>query len=117
MIMPIVACQGPEVKQFIKTNLSEDLHKKRQISLANGVLGVLSSQSLKQADIGRGLAQVKGLFPKHAIKQVDRMLSNKDIHSHKEQIHLARLLLGNRKRITVAMDWTVFSKDAQMTIT
>ncbi len=117
MIMPIVACQDSEVKQFIENNLSEDLYKKRQASLANGILGVLTSQSLKPADIGRGLAQAKGLLPKHAIKQTDRLLSNKGINSQEEQSHLARLLLGNRKRITVAMDWTVFAKDRQMTIT
>ncbi len=83
----------------------------------NGILGVLTSQSLKPADIGRGLAQAKGLLPKHAVKQTDSLLPNKGINSQEEQSHLARLLLGNRKRITVAMDWTVFAKDGQMTIT
>lgn len=117
MIKTIVPCQALEVKQFVSENLAEDLHKKRQSSLADGVLGVLTNQSLKPAEIGRGLAQAKGLLPKHAIKQVNRLLANDAINSSEQQSHLARLLIGHRKRIVVAMDWTVFAKDSQMTIT
>lgn len=117
MIKAIVPNQALEVKQFIQANLADDLHQKRQASLADGVLGVLTSQSLKPADIGRGLAEAKGLLPKHTVKQVDRLLSNKAIDSTIQQSYLTRLLIQNRQRIVVAMDWTVFAKDQHMTIT
>jgi hypothetical protein len=47
--------------------------------LANATLGVVSSASLAVNTIGQGLALARGRLPKHAIKQVDRMLSNPGI--------------------------------------
>ena len=68
---------------FIQTYLdgifSEDLHPKRVKSLTNGTLGVMTSASLAVSIIGQSLAQARGLLSKHAIKQVDRPLSNQGI--------------------------------------
>src|ERR1019366_5733082 len=58
---------------------AEDLHAKRVMSLANGALGVMTGASLAVSMIGQSLAQARGLLSKHAIKQVDRLLSNQGI--------------------------------------
>ncbi len=56
-----------------------DLHAERIASLAGATLGVMHAASLAVAMIGQALAQARGLVTKHAIKQVDRMLSNNGI--------------------------------------
>ena len=67
------------VHEFLKRVLIDDLHAKRILSLANGTLGVMTGASLAVSLIGQALAQARGLFAKHAIKQVDRLLSNAGI--------------------------------------
>src|SRR5450759_3039916 len=62
--------------KFLNTLFSEDVHAKRIYSLANATLGVISSASLAVNTIGQGLALARGRLTKHAIKQVDRLLSN-----------------------------------------
>lgn len=54
----------------------EEIHAKRVGSLIDGVDGVLHAASLGVRAIGQGLAAAQGLAPRHAIKQVDRLLSN-----------------------------------------
>src|SRR6476660_7820228 len=65
-----------DVRAFLDSVLDEDIHTKRVDSLANATLGVMTGASLAVAMIGKSLAQARGLLPKHAIKQVDRLLSN-----------------------------------------
>jgi hypothetical protein len=65
--------------KFLNTLFSEDVHAKRIYSLANSTLGVISSASLAVNTIGQGLALARGRLTKHAIKQVDRLLSNQGI--------------------------------------
>src|ERR1700741_2480907 len=65
--------------RFLSELFGEDVHAKRVSSLANATLGVISSNSLAVNTIGQGLALARGRLPKHAIKQVDRMLSNPGI--------------------------------------
>src|ERR1039458_1762480 len=62
--------------KFLNTLFSEDVHAKRVYSLANATLGAISSASLAVNTIGQGLALARGRLTKHAIKQVDRLLSN-----------------------------------------
>lgn len=64
------------VEEIIANIFDDSMHQKRQESLANAALGVISSASLIVHRIGLGLANTKKLFGKHAIKQVDRLLSN-----------------------------------------
>ncbi|MBK6528861.1 MAG: hypothetical protein IPF99_04565 [Deltaproteobacteria bacterium] len=64
------------VHQFVEDLLGEDLHAKRVLSLANGVVGVLHGATLAIHAIGQGLATATGATAKHAVKQIDRMLSN-----------------------------------------
>jgi hypothetical protein len=64
------------VYRFVEQLVGEDLHAKRVLSLANGVVGVMHAAALAIHFIGQGLALAEGTDPKHAIKQVDRLLSN-----------------------------------------
>ena len=51
------------------------MHAKRVYSLANATMGVMSSPSLAIHAMGQGLTQARGKLTKHAVKQVDRLLS------------------------------------------
>ena len=67
------------VTQLTQNIFGRTQHAKRIQSLAGAALGVLSSASLIIHRIGQGLAKENDLIPKHAIKQVDRLLSNKKL--------------------------------------
>ena len=69
------------VLQFVDQLVGEDLHAKRVLSLSNGVVGVLHAAALAVHFIGEGLSAAMGTDPKHAVKQVDRLLSNSAISS------------------------------------
>src|SRR3984957_9658750 len=85
-------------------------------SRANGALGVMTSASLAVSIIGHSLAQGRGLIDKHAIKQVDRLLSNRGIVVWEMFAPWVREVVGPRKEIVVAMDWTDFDADDQTTL-
>ena len=67
------------VRKYLDGIFAEDVHAKRVMSLANGAVGVMTGASLAVSIIGQSLAQARGLLSKHAIKQVDRLLSNQGI--------------------------------------
>jgi len=93
-----------------------DMHAKRIASLANATLGVVKTGSLAVSMIGHGLALARGLTSKHAIKQVDRLLSNEGIDIDAALCHWVRYVVGPRTSINVAMDWTEFDADGQATL-
>ena len=93
-----------------------DWHAKRVLSLANATLGVMTGASLAIHTIGHSLAQARGLLDKHAVKQVDRLLSNQGIDVWRAFEYWVPQVVGERKEILVAMDWTEFDKDGQSTI-
>jgi len=105
-----------DVHQFVGGLFAGDLHAKRVQSLANATLGVITSASLAVSMIGQGLALARGLSTKHAIKQVDRLLSNDGIDVDAALRHWVRYLVGARTSINVALDWTDFDADGQATI-
>src|SRR4051794_21762185 len=92
--------QFKDVRSFLDSILSEDTHAKRVDSLANAALGVMTGASLAVAMIGKSLAQARGLLTKHAVKQVDRLLSNPRI----EAVFASWVpeMVGPRKDIVVA---------------
>jgi hypothetical protein len=104
------------VHRFLKTLFAGDLHAKRVLSLAGATLGVVESASLAVAMIGQGLALARGRLTKHAIKQVDRLLSNPGIDVDALLVHWVPYVVGSRSSITVAMDWTDFNADGQTTL-
>jgi hypothetical protein len=104
------------VEQFLGGVFGKDLHAKRVQSLAGATLGVMRSCSLAVSLIGQGLALARGLKTKHAVKQVDRLLSNPGIDVDTLLPHWVRHVIGQRPAITVAMDWTEFAADGQATL-
>jgi len=104
------------VHNYLDRIFAEDLHAKRVQSLANGTLGVMTSASLAVSIIGQALAQARGLLSKHAIKQVDRLLSNRGIVVWEMFAPWVREVVGQRKTLVVAMDWTDFDADDQTTL-
>jgi hypothetical protein len=66
--------------------------------------------------IGQVLAQARGLVTKHAIKQVDRLLSNSGINVWESFARWMPHLVRSRNDIVVAMDWTDFDGDCQATL-
>ena len=68
-----------EIRGFIGGLYGPDLHAKRIDALAGATLGVMTGASLAVAMIGQALAQARGLVTKHAVKQVDRLMSNAGI--------------------------------------
>jgi hypothetical protein len=104
------------VRDFLNRIFDESLHAKRIESLSNGALGVMTSASLAVSIIGHSLAQARGLIDKHAIKQVDRLLSNRGIVVWEMFAPWVREVVGPRKEIVVAMDWTDFDADGQTTL-
>ena len=101
---------------FLSNLFRNDVHAKRVYSLANATLGVISSASLAVNTIGHGLALARGKHTKHAIKQVDRLLSNAGINVDELAPRWVAHVVGPRRNIVVAMDWTDFDPDDQSTI-
>src|SRR3954463_14121128 len=109
--------QFQDVRAFLDSILDEDIHTKRVDSLANATLGVMTGTSLGVAIIGKSLAQARGLLPKHAIKQVDRLLSNAKLAAWDAFATWVPEMVGSRTDIVVAMDWTDCEADGQATLT
>jgi len=105
-----------KIKSFLGSIFENDMHAKRVESLANATFGIVKSTSLAVHLIGQGLAQAKGLSTKHAIKQVDRLLSNPAIEINKCFYYWIKEVIGDSKEIKVIMDWTNFGKDKQTTL-
>jgi hypothetical protein len=111
-----VCCNFQDTRKFLDDLFKDDLHAKRVDSLANATLGVMTSASLAVSMIGQALAQARGLSTKHAVKQVDRLLSNHGIVVWETFAHWVPQVGGARTAIVVAMDWTDFDADGQATL-
>src|SRR3569832_2900594 len=107
--------QFQDIRAFLDSILDEDIHTKRVDSLANATLGVMTGASLGVAVIGKALAQARGLLPKHAVKQVDRLLSNPRIEAWDVFANWVPEMVGPRQEIVVAKDWTDIDADGQAT--
>ena len=105
-----------QVHRGLTSLFDGDMHAKRVLSLADATLGVIRTASLAVNTIGQGLALARDLVTKHAIKQVDRLLSNEDIDVDAALRHWVPYVMGPRTSINVAMDWTEFDADRQATI-
>ena len=104
------------VGRLVDNIFGDSEHGKRKQSLANAALGVISSASLIVHRVGLGLAAAQDLLGKHAVKQVDRLLSNDKLVVWDCFAHYVPYVIGARKEIIVAMDWTDFDADKQATI-
>lgn len=104
------------VSCFVTDLFLDELHLKRIESLAGATTGVLHSPSLAVHAIGRGLALAKGLNVKHAVKQVDRLLSNSKLDVWRLFSTWVPFVLGQRTQAVVALDWTDFDSDDHTTL-
>src|ERR1700722_18386703 len=104
------------IRDYLRAIFAGDVHSKRIVSLAGATLGVMTSASLAVSVIGHALAQARCRLTKHAIKQVDRLLSNQGIVVWDMFAPWVSEVVGQRKAIIVAMDWTDFDADDQTTL-
>ena len=108
--------QHSDIHEFLSSLFEDDVHAKRVYSLSNATLGVMHSASLAVHAIGQGLAHAQGLIPKHAVKQVDRLLSNRGIDVWEYFAYWVPYVVGQRREVVVALDWTMFCKDDQASV-
>ncbi len=106
-----------EICNFIQDNFYKKMHAKRIESIENAVLGLMANGKTTIANIGKGYAKLNQSKPKHAIKQIDRLLSNEKLNIDLAQQIITQLVVAKRQEILVAMDWTNFTKDDQITLT
>lgn len=104
------------ITQLVSSIFADDLHAKRVASLAGAAVGVLEGAALGIHAIGRALAIAEGLKGKHAVKQVDRMLSNQGIDVWRLFGSWVPFVVADRPEIITALDWTDFDADNQSTI-
>jgi hypothetical protein len=104
------------VAHFTQELLGDTLHERRVDSIALAVTGVLHAANLAIHAIGRGLAASRGMDAKHGTKQVDRLLSNTGVELWRLFDSWVPFVVGVRKEIVVALDWTEFDADDQATI-
>lgn len=105
-----------ECLNFVTRVFGDELHQKRKGSLADAALGMIQSGSSLLHLMGSGLASAKGLVKKHATKQIDRLLSNPGIDIWDIARSWVPYVIGERKAITVILDWTSFADDDQWTL-
>src|SRR6202045_3724970 len=116
MVVRKGATEFKYTQKFLDALFGENLHAKRVLSLRNATVGVMTSASLAVSTIGHGLALARGGLSKHAIKQVDRLLSNPGIDVKELFMLWVPSMIGSRKNVEIAMDWTDFDADNQTTI-
>jgi len=104
------------ITKLVSTIFADDLHAKRVASLAGAAVGVLEGAALGIHAIGKALAMAEGLKPKHAVKQVDRLLSNEGVPVWDLFASWVPFVVAGRAEIVTALDWTEFDADNQSTI-
>ncbi len=102
--------------QRIDDIFGQDMYTKRVLSLANATQGVIESGSLAIHAIGNGLSVTRNVNRKHAVKQVDRLLTNAKLNLSNMFHDWVPYVVTERKEIVVSMDWTEFDTDDQSTI-
>lgn len=108
--------RGLDVEGFIEQIYKGEEHEKRVKALAHAALGVISNGSLIVHRIGQGMARAFGLLDKHAIKQVDRLLSNDKVSLDFFFERWVKYIVGSRPEIKVVLDWTDFAKEGHKTL-
>ncbi len=102
-----------QLADFLDDIFSGAIHAQRVESLIDGVDGVLHAASAGVRAIGYGLAAAQGLAPRHAVKQVDRLLSNPKLSLESLLACWVRFVVGERSEIVVNFDWTEFEASDQ----
>ncbi|RKH19212.1 hypothetical protein D7Y13_37560 [Corallococcus praedator] len=113
-----VAIDEEQGRAFLTEVFEDDLHVKRILSLAHATLGAVQATSLSVAAIGKAMAWARSedVTSKHAVKQVDRLLSNGGFNVWKLFAAWVPFVLAERTEAIIALDWTDFEKDDQETL-
>ena len=82
----------------------QGFHQKRQRTLALLVAALTTVGKVGVASLGRALPS--RVAPKHRIKQVDRFLGNQGVHVPDWCESLTQAVIGQRKAVCIAVDWT-----------
>lgn len=105
-----------KVADTLEKIFEDDLHARRVLSVANGVVGVLDAGVLSIHAIGRGYAHATGKSDKHGVKQTDRLLSNAGVDLWALFKPWSEFVVAARKELVVALDWTEFDADDHATL-
>jgi predicted nucleotidyltransferase len=92
------------VEAFISKVFDNTQHSKKVKSIANAALGVIVSAPIFAHRISRGLAKTLNLSNKHAVKQVDRLLSNKKLKLEDTDKSMVSFIVGDRKEVKITME-------------
>lgn len=114
--MPKLPIDEGRVHAWLTELFEDDLHARRVLAMSHVTLGVIHAASLGIHAIGRALADARGTLSKHAVKQVDRFLSNEGISVSQLAAQWVPYVLGERSEALVSLDWTEFAKDGQTTL-
>ena len=105
------------VHEFLNRVFADDLHAKRVLSLANGALGVMTGAALAVSLVGQALATGARI-----VRQVGDQ-TGRPVAQQRRRVFLGtcsrrglREVVGERREIVVAMDWTDFDADNQSTL-
>ena len=99
------------VQRIVEGAFRRWLHPKQVISLFMITYGIIWSDRLGVAAVGTAMARrAFGTTPKHGIKQVDRCLSNEKLKLPTLFGGYVPFVVGQRRSITVTMDWNEFDK-------
>lgn len=111
-----VGLNAASIERFLEQVLEVDWHVATLRSVSLGTLGVLHAVSLCIHVIGRAAAWARDKDPKHAVKQIDRLLSNENVTIAAFARAWVRFVVGPRSEVAVALDWTEFDDDGHSTI-
>jgi Transposase DDE domain len=114
--MAQVGLNAASIERYLSEVLDVDWHVATLRSVSLGTLGVLHSVSLCIHVIGRAAAWARDKDPKHAVKQIDRLLSNENVSIWAFARAWVRFVVGPRPEVLVALDWTDFDADGHSTI-
>ena len=101
---------------FLKEIFDGRMHAARVGSLANGVAGALAAATASIHAMGQAYAAVALITAKSGVKQIDRLLSNVGFVVEEAQRQWAAFVIGGRKEVVLAMDWTDFDDDDHTTL-
>ena len=105
-----------QVHDALSRAYGDTVHAKRTFSLAGAVSGVLTAGALTAKLVGEALAQARGLSDKHAVKQVDRLLSNSAFVTPSYARAWVRVTIGDEPELWVNVDWTDFDDNQTMLV-
>jgi hypothetical protein len=104
------------VHEIVAQFIGGALHAKQTESIADATVGALHASNASIAAIGRASARARGKHDKHAIKQVDRMLSNDRIRIDAVFDRYVRAVVGGRREIVAVIDWSDYARSGHSKI-